>query len=244
MDRHFRCTACGKCCFGWLPLTLADALAHVERFPLSMVWTPVRQGAKAFALTEKLGVSLRTRDRKTIAVRIVPTGYIPPTVPCPALTGEGLCGIHATKPTRCRTMPFFPYRDEADQADLLLPRPGWACDTSDAAPAVYRDKRIIDRTEFDAEKRMLEDQASTIKGYGEHLLATIPGMADALAQALTRTNGHVAVSFASLLRLLPDGQAAAAAQLAVLKSFAEKPDFPAEYRRNYEDWAWEAEGLI
>lgn len=55
------------------------------------------------------------------------------------LTPDDLCGIHAGKPSRCRTMPFFPYTDENDQAANLIPRPGWACDTSNAAPVVYRD---------------------------------------------------------------------------------------------------------
>lgn len=249
MERRFHCTACGKCCFGWLPLTLKDALTHAGRFPLGVVWTPVRQVSKAFDVTAKLGITVRTRDKKRLAVRIVPTAYIPPSMPCPALTSDNLCGIHAEKPSRCRTMPFFPYREEGDQADLLVPRAGWACDTSPAAPVVYRDKTVVGRAEFDLERKELLEQAPILRTYGEWLMATVPGMIDNLARAAMKPGGgHVAVSFASLLRRLGDVDqgAIAQAQLAMLGDFTAKvADQPAlaEYHRNYGDWAWEMERL-
>ena len=46
MERHFDCTACGKCCYGQLPPTPPDALANAERFPLAILWTIIRQGVK------------------------------------------------------------------------------------------------------------------------------------------------------------------------------------------------------
>lgn len=249
MERHFACTACGKCCTGWVPLTVKDALAHAGLFPLAVVWTPVRQASKAFAITAKLGLTVKTRDKKTLAVRIAPTAYIPPSMPCPALTTDNLCGIHAEKPSRCRTMPFFPYRDESDQADLLVPRPRWTCDTSAGAPVVYRDKAVVERGDFDYERGDLLDQAPILRAYGEWLLGNVPAMADNLSRAALKPGGgHVAVGFASLLRRLPDVDkpTIAQAQLAVLGDFAAKvADQPtlAEYHRNYGDWAWEMERL-
>jgi hypothetical protein len=77
-----------------LPLTLSDALTHADRFPLALVWTPVPQGTRSFPLATRLGITLALRKRTRIAALIVPTAYIPPSLPCPALTGEGLCGIH------------------------------------------------------------------------------------------------------------------------------------------------------
>lgn len=53
MEHHFRCTACGKCCYGQLPLTLADAFAHAERFPLALIWTPLREGSKDYAMERR-----------------------------------------------------------------------------------------------------------------------------------------------------------------------------------------------
>lgn len=249
MERRFACTACGKCCHGWLPLTLKDALAHAGRFPLAVVWTPVRQASKAFPATAALGLTVRTRDRKTLAVRIAPTAYIPPAMPCPALTPDRLCGIHAEKPSRCHTMPFFPYQDESDQAALLVPRAGWDCDTSEAAPVVYRDKKIVDRADFDGERKELVGQAATLRAYGEWLASAVPGLIDDLARAALKPGGgHVAVSFASLLRRLDavDTAAVAQAQMGVLAEFsakvADQPPF-AEYHANYGNWAWEMERL-
>ena len=249
MERHFQCTACGKCCFGWLPLTVEDAVTHAGRFPLAVVWTPVKPASKAFDITARLGITVRTRDKKQLAVRIVPTGYIPPSMPCPALSSDNLCGIHADKPSRCRTMPFFPYREESDQADLLVPRAGWDCDTSPNAPVVYRDKAVVDRQDFEREQEELRSQTPILRAYGEWLMGSVPGMIDNLTRAAMKPGGgHVAVSFASLLRRLEnvDKSAIAEAQLPLLADYlARTADQPklAEYHRNYDDWAWEIERL-
>ncbi|MCW5699872.1 MAG: YkgJ family cysteine cluster protein [Rhodospirillales bacterium] len=249
MEFHFLCTACGKCCFGWLPLTLKDALTHAGRFPLAVIWTPVKPASKAYDITAKLGLATRTLNKKRLAVRIAPTAYIPPSLPCPALNADNLCEIHSDKPSRCRTMPFSPYREESDQRELLVPRPGWACATSPEAPVVYRDKTPVDRDDFDRECRDLIAQAPILRTYGEWLLATVPGMIENLGRAAAKPRGgHMAVSFASLLRRLGDVDkpAIAEAQLAVLGEFASKvADQPAlaEYSRNYSAWAWEMERL-
>ena len=68
---------------------------------------------------------------------------------CPALTEDNKCAIHDRKPSRCRTMPFSPYRDEAHQDDLLVPRDDWECDISADAPLVYRDGESADSLGID-----------------------------------------------------------------------------------------------
>ena len=172
-ERHFNCIACGKCCFGWLPLTLKDALHHAGRFPLAIVWTPVPYGSRAFAVSARFGITLRLRNRKQIAVILVPTAYLPPSFSCPELTAEGQCRIHEQKPLRCRTMPFYPYREEQDQSEQLVLRKGWACDTSTSAPIVYRNKSIVDRTDFDHERQALLEQAPIMRLYAEYVLTQV-----------------------------------------------------------------------
>ena len=200
MERRFSCTACGKCCYGSLPLTLDEALDHAGRFPLAMMWTPVPQASKAFSLTARLGATLNLGKRKQIAVRVAPVAYLPPALPCPALNAKGLCAIHADKPSRCRTMPFFPYREEADQTDLLIPRSGWLCDTSAEAPAVYRDKKIVERGDFDSERSALVNQAAILGPYADWLLESVPTLKEELVRvARKRTGGHVVVNFSTLL---------------------------------------------
>ena len=223
MARHFACTACGKCCHGVLPLTVAEAVEHAGRFPLAVLFVPVRAKSRAFAAAQRLGVML---DRKT-ALRVMPVAYLPKDAACPALAGDGLCSIHAGKPVRCRAMPFFAWRDEADQAELLSPRPGWACDVSAAAPVVYDGGRILDRDGFAAEKAAQAAQAPLLRAYAERLLSMAAGLGhDLAAIAAKPMGGEVAVGFSTLLRRLPelDKAAIARAQLPVLAAWGGRGD--------------------
>lgn len=240
MERNFHCTACGKCCFGWLPLSLDDAIANAGRFPLAMIWTTLRQGAKSFALTAELGTTVKLRNRKVTALQIAPTAYIPPAFPCPALAPDGLCGIHADKPARCRTMPFSPYREEQDQDDLLIPKVGWLCDTSAEAPAVYRDKKVVLREDFDRERRALMDQTAILRVYADKLLGN-PEVAAAVEKAAKNPRGgYVVLNFSAILPRLPQVDAAAfsRSQLPVLTEFADRTAGVAElkdYHRYYRE---------
>lgn len=248
MERHFGCTACGKCCYGWLPLTLNDAFEHAGRFPLALVWRPVPQGTKTYNLAARLGIELKAGKRMRIAALIAPTAWIPPSFPCPELNAEGRCNIHDAKPKRCRTMPFYPYREDADQADMLVPRKGWQCDISAAAPLVYRDRVIIERADFDCERRELLEQAPVMQQYAEYMLKYSPWIADNLAAVATRPDGSVVTSLSSFLTATrqPDAAQLAVRQLPVLKAFAEKTEAVAElaeYHRNYAGWAKEMEYL-
>ena len=252
MERHFSCTSCGKCCYGQLPLTIDDALAHADTFPLAVVWTPVRQGGRSFDATADLGITIELKKRKRAAVRIAPTAYIPPSFPCPELTEEGLCRIHATKPQRCRTMPFSAYRDERDQEDLMLPRSGWECDTSNEAPVFYRDKSIVVRADFEEERQRLVLDAAILKPYAEWLLDSVPTLRmELLKVAMKLGGGQVIVSFSTLIPRLPkvDIYAFAEKQLPVMTAFAERTandpalrDFHKRYTENMAEWKKVAAG--
>lgn len=246
MERRFHCTACGKCCAGLLPLTLTDALAHAERFPLAMLWTTVRQGAKSFEITSRLGTTIQLGKRKQAAVQIAPISYLPPSLSCPALASDGLCSIHADKPSRCRTMPFYPYREEWDQADLLIPRTGWECDTSDAAPVVYRDKEIVEREDFDVERRGLIDQAATLRAYADGLLAKAPNVAATLTDMAKKpAGGHMVLNFTALVSRLAhiDMATFARQQAPVLSAFAGKTAGDSEMVEFHEYYRDNAAGM-
>lgn len=224
MERHFSCTACGKCCVGLVPLTLYESLRYADRFPLAMVWTAVPQGAKSFSLTSRLGTVVQLARRRQVAVQVGPMAYLPPSFPCPELTDTGLCGIHAEKPIRCRTMPFYPYREEDDQGEFLIPRAGWVCDISKEAPVVYRDKRILVREDFDEERRRLLAQAPMLKAYADRVVASAPNVVRELEMLSQRPNGgRLALSFTGILPRLPNVDIAefAQAQLPVLRKYAE-----------------------
>ena len=245
MARHFQCTACGKCCYGQLPLTISDAFAHAERFPLGFVWTPLRQGSKDYSMVARLGATIQLADRKELAVLIVPTAYIPPDLPCPALLENSLCAIHAEKPLRCKTMPFYPYRDEQYQAELLVPRKGWACDTAETAPIVFQDKKVVLREDFDAERDELEAQVPFLRRYAEFTLKYSPMMVNSLAKAsLSQRPAQVVTSLSSFLTATKycDAKPLAQKQWPVLKAFAEKTaghQPHADFHKKYTEWAKE-----
>lgn len=238
MERRFSCTACGKCCHGWLPLTINDALTHADRFPLFLLWTPVRPGGKSYDITAQLGFTLALKKRKQAAVRVTAISYVPPNMACPALGEDGLCGIHETKPQRCLTMPLSGARAQSDQDDLLIPKPDWLCDTSDAAPVVYRDKKINDPADFLAEREQLSDDAKIFKPFAALMVDALPTLRmDIEKMALRPQGGQVILNFSTLVPRLAsvDIEALAAQQLPVMEAFADKTagrsDAAAEHAR-------------
>jgi len=240
MDRHFACTACGKCCEGWLPLTIHDALAHAERFPLFLLWSPVRPGGKSYDLTARLGISIPLKNRKQAALRVTPFSYVPPGVACPALGEDGLCGVHDTKPQRCRTMPFSGAKAENDQDDLLIPKAGWACDTSSAAPLVYRDHSIVERADFRAEREQIEADANVLRPFAGLMLDSLPTLRAELQKvAQSPRGGHVITNFSTLLSRLAavDVLDVAAKQAPVLEAFAAHTQGKAKHAGEHERYS-------
>ncbi len=241
MERRFHCTACGKCCYGILPLSLNDAVANAGRFPLAMMWTTVRQGAKSYALAARLGTTVQLGKRKQVAVKITPISYMPPALPCPALAQDNLCSIHEDKPTRCRAMPFDPTQEEGDQSALLVPRHGWLCDTSRQAPVVYRDKKIVQREDFERERRGLLDQAAVLRAYADRLMTNAPNVAAAIANAASKPRGgFVVLKFSAIVPRLSQIDMAdfARIQVPVLTRFADRTkgmSDAAEFHRYYRD---------
>ncbi|WP_216614780.1 hypothetical protein [Methylomonas sp. ZR1] len=141
------------------------------------------------AICHQRGATIKLADRKESAALIVPTAYIPPSFPCRALAPDNPCSIHPDKPSRCLTMPFYPYRDEQFQAELLKPQPGWACDTSESAPLVFADKKIVFREDFDAERKDLEEQIPLIRRYADYMLKYTPQLVGNLAKVSLKPKG-------------------------------------------------------
>lgn len=201
----------------------------------------VPQGARACALTARLGATLKTKKRGRIAISIALTAYLPPDCACPELLPDGRCAIHTDKPLRCRTMPFYPYRETSDQLDLLKPRKGWLCETGDAAPVVYRDKQIVEAADFEAERAALLEQAPLMQRYADYMLKYSSWIADDLAAMAGDPEGALVTSLSSFLTANRQLDAAvwAAAQLPVLQQFearmAERADWVA-YGRQYAGW--------
>ena len=247
-EQRFTCTQCGKCCYGWLPLTRDEAFTHASLYPLAMAWTPVHPSSKNFALAERLGLPFQLPNRKRIALLIGAIAYIPPAFPCPALSPDNLCRIHEAKPLRCRTMPFYPFREEADQCDLLVPRKGWMCDTSAQAELVYLNRSICDRTDFDRELAQAQSEAPALRAYAQKTLEQVPAMAARIIKAAqSPSGGRVVMNFSGFLRRdkTQDLIDFAKKQRPVLSFYSEqtktKPELAAYYRyysQTEEELAW------
>lgn len=196
-----------------------------------------------------LGTTIKLADRKELAVLIVPTVYLPSSFPCPALLDDNQCSIHSNKPTRCKTMPFYPYREERYQAELLTPRPGWACDTSTAAPLVFQDKKIVYRDDFDQERQDLLEQVPLLRRYAEYMLKYSPSLVSHLLHASSKVKaGHVVTSLSSFLTATKNADARHIAQLQfpILNDYAAKtagdPQLT-DFYKNYLNWSKEMRWL-
>jgi Fe-S-cluster containining protein len=201
-EKRFQCTACGLCCNGIVPLTIDEAIRNASLFPLAVTITPMKPGVRGAKVLDKIGIKLDLPGRRKVVVSVMPVAFIPKTHPCPALAPDGLCSIHDMKPLRCRAMPFYAYKDEDSQADMLVPRKGWLCETGPAAPVVYRERKIVDRTDFAAEREALVAQTPILSRFVKMLVQFDPAQAARLLKASqTPVPGRLVVSFFSLLKL-------------------------------------------
>ncbi|WP_197711009.1 hypothetical protein [Chromatium okenii] len=242
-EQHFACTGCGKCCHGWLPLTVADAFANAGRFPLALVWTPVPEVSRAFDLTAQLGTVVQIAKRKRVAVLIAPTAYLPPSFPCPALSPEiaapfrrkNRCGVAPCRFIRIAAPPIKPIAAAAQRLEVRH---------FATAPLVYQQRKIVDRSDFDVERCLLAE-APMLRTYADTTLKHYPTvLAQLLKAAQNPAAGRFIVGFASLLRWHKafDPVTFAQAQHPVLCAFAERTAADptlAIYHRYYQEAAAE-----
>ncbi len=245
MENRFRCTGCGKCCYGQVWLNLSDAFMHAERFPLAFVWTPVQQENKDFAMASSVGTTIQLTAKRSLAVVITAASYLPPSYACPALREDNLCGIHETKPARCRTMPFSPYRDERHQGEILAQLKGWDCDTSETAPVVFREKAVVLREDFDRERQAILGDVPVIRRYADYVVKYMPTIVDSLAKAALKPKaGQVITSLSSFLTATrnADAKQIAEKQYSVLDAYANKTANQKgleDFHQRYAAWAKE-----
>lgn len=192
-----------------------------------------------------LGTTIKLAGRKELAVLIMPTAYIPSSFPCPALRDDNLCSIHFNKPSRCKTMPFYPYREERYQAELFAPLQGLPCDTSTAAPVVFQDDKIVFRDDFDNERRDLLEQVPILRRYAYYMQKYSPALVSSLINASNKAKAsQVVTSLSSFLTATKntDAKDIAQQQLPILNDYVEKTAGDtklADFHKNYLNWSKE-----
>ena len=176
MDGTFRfgCTTCGRCCTTPPALTPAEALDEGAAFawawrlsPLPLLDPDTDPQAMDTLCTAAFGASTPEAARAAGRWRLA-QGRANGTVhkgvllvleladmdrggACPRLGTDGLCTVHATRPSACRLVPFA--FDQGPDANALLAGPRWRamadagrwpCAMGPDAPTVARDGRILD----------------------------------------------------------------------------------------------------
>ncbi|MBX7200926.1 MAG: YkgJ family cysteine cluster protein [Rhodospirillaceae bacterium] len=166
MDRHFACTACGKCCTRGPEMELSEATRLADVFitrlmfklhslPLDArsarvtLWAkregsilPARKAlAEARAWITRFSLHDETDAINERSLHLTLSALPVHGGPgCPALAGDR-CGIYARRPACCGTVPFHYSRAPSTLGaylDAFVRTPGHACDTSKAAPKVLR----------------------------------------------------------------------------------------------------------
>ena len=132
-----------------LPDKLSDYLATGERGPNAAADYFGRKRMLSTFAARKYPMKL-TRDGKAVAyTRYLMLSAIAEDIgsgACSALRGS-LCGIRERRPLSCRSAPLHYSRPEVTaERDLaaFAATPGFRCDTSEKAPVVLRDGRVVD----------------------------------------------------------------------------------------------------
>ena len=127
---------------------------------------------------------------------------------------------------------------------MLIARKTWSCETSPAAPTVYRNRTIVDPADFDIERKALLDQAPAMQQSANYMFKYSPWVIGSLAAMASNPAGNVATSLSSFLTATMhlDATEIARQQLPVFETFAAKTaDNPelADFHRSYSGWAKE-----
>jgi hypothetical protein len=141
-------------------------------------------------------------------------------------------------------MPFYPYREERYQAELLKPREGWRCDTSPSAPKVFENGKILDRQSFDVEGTELVDQIPSIRRYAAYMFDYVPNFKENLEVSASGKNHYLVTGLSSFFTAIqhPDAKIWATSQQPILEDLASKTSADqtlSEFHKRYAAWAKE-----
>ena len=171
--RRFACTACGVCCNRGPEMELGETAALAGRFicrllfkvhslplhergrradlwgqgqksglPLAAALDESRAHVRRFAAHEEIDKAHGRSLHLSISALTVDADE----GRCPALEDRG-CGIYASRPLACRSVPFHysrPVSTLAGYLDEFTGVPARACDTSEAAPVVLSGDSVLD----------------------------------------------------------------------------------------------------
>lgn len=219
---RFACTQCGKCCNRAPEIELSEAAelldVFVFRLMFRLYWLPqnardYRQGSErqansssvffekkrllsAFSARRYPAKALRGSKRVAFTKYLVISALALDTIEgeCSALE-DNKCGIYERRPVSCRSVPLHYSRAQANAAadlEAFVGTSGYQCDTSDAAPVILADGRIVDPS-IDAARSEALELASSDRPWSEAIVRrmgrpvasnlSLPGLAEIEANA-------------------------------------------------------------
>jgi Fe-S-cluster containining protein len=171
--RHFACTQCGKCCNRSPEVELSEAAGlsdvFVFRLMFRLYWLPDQAGdyrrsgqgqpnrtsvffekkrlLNTFAARKYSAKAMRDGKRIAYTKYLLISALAVETIEaaCSALS-DSRCSIYDRRPLTCRSVPLHYSRAEARAAfdlETFVGTSGYRCDTSDAAPIILEDGRIV-----------------------------------------------------------------------------------------------------
>ncbi|HJP69869.1 MAG TPA: YkgJ family cysteine cluster protein [Sphingomicrobium sp.] len=178
--RRFACTLCGKCCNRSPEVELSEAAGLADMFVFRLMFrlyslprVPGRAspgGRELFYQKKRL---LEAHSVRKSPIKLMRSGkavdglrYLMISAiavdsrrgACAALS-SGRCSIHDRRPLGCRTVPLHYTRPEGlalTDFEAFVAMPGHDCDTSEGAPPILEDGRIVDAEILQARADALE----------------------------------------------------------------------------------------
>lgn len=174
---RFGCKGCGRCCGSPPQMSVREALSLVDDFPMLASLVSVPYGvtlrgrhAENAAMTRERSESLGgyvsggydgAGNYRNFVTTLSASALYPESLRrCPALQGDGKCGIYDRRPSVCRYVPaqHLFHREKQNRAiEIFYSYHAEDCDWSSAAPVVLDRGRIIDTVMASALDKAEED---------------------------------------------------------------------------------------
>jgi Fe-S-cluster containining protein len=141
MGFFFRCNACGRCCNSPPLMTVAELFEHQSRFVgcIAITRRPRSAGGERISIATQ-GLDSEAGER------------------CPALSVDGLCSIHSSRPAICAAVPLDPALSDTLQKAVLAAR---------SADKTYIDADCISRTPREGYAPLTSDDAIVDAGFAQ-----------------------------------------------------------------------------
>lgn len=130
---YFKCNGCGKCCNGYVSLTIDDCFRLQDEFIISLMWRIQPVGVRKvlnytmnddeidseYNELKKSFATLTNKQGREFFVQIFPVTSDYSKNVCSKLSSDGKCTIYEKRPHICKNIPFQPISPIFLQGEIL-----------------------------------------------------------------------------------------------------------------------------